>query len=112
MKTRLLIIVVFAMIPFVFLNVDASCVKQVGHADESCTPAELLEICHTLWSPSYDGSALGHVTRDIAIVNNFQSISTKFITGSGAAKILKNLDFKVEDVYTPPQFVIYSSFFQ
>lgn len=57
MKTRVLIIVVFALIPFVFLNVDASCDKQVGHADESCTPDELLEICHTLWSPSYDGSA-------------------------------------------------------
>src|SRR3989338_2083902 len=49
---------------------------------------------------------LGHVTRDIAIVNNFENISTKFITGSGAAKILKNLDFKVDDVYIPPQFII------
>lgn len=57
MKTRLLIIVVFALIPFVFINVYASCDKQVGHADESCTPDELLEICHTLWSPRYDGSA-------------------------------------------------------
>ena len=56
MKTRLLIIVVFAFVPFVFLNVEASCDKQVGHADESCTPAELLEICDTLWSPRYDGS--------------------------------------------------------
>lgn len=49
---------------------------------------------------------LGHVTRDIAIANNFESIATKFITGSGAAKILKNLDFKVDDVYIPPQFII------
>ncbi|MDH3203349.1 MAG: hypothetical protein OEL81_01565 [Nitrosopumilus sp.] len=56
MKTRLLIIFTFALIPFVFPNVDASCDKQVGHADESCTPAELLEICDTLWSPRYDGS--------------------------------------------------------
>jgi hypothetical protein len=56
MKTRLLIIIVFALIPFVFLNVDASCDKNVGSADESCTPAELLEICDTLWSPRYDGS--------------------------------------------------------
>ena len=49
---------------------------------------------------------LGHVTRDIAIANNFESITTKFITGNGAAKILKNLDFKVDDVYIPPQFII------
>ncbi len=49
---------------------------------------------------------LGHVTRDIAIANNFENITTKFITGSGAAKILKNLNFKVEDVYTPPSFII------
>ncbi|HSA76497.1 MAG TPA: UDP-glucuronosyltransferase, partial [Nitrosarchaeum sp.] len=49
---------------------------------------------------------LGHVTRDIAIANNFENISTKFITGSSATKILKNLDFKVEDVYIPPSFII------
>ena len=49
---------------------------------------------------------LGHVTRNIAIANNFEDISTKFVTGSGAAKILKNLDFKVDDGYIPPQFII------
>jgi len=49
---------------------------------------------------------LGHVTRDIAIANNFESISTKFVTGNGAAKILKNLDFKVENAYIPPQFIV------
>jgi UDP-N-acetylglucosamine--N-acetylmuramyl-(pentapeptide) pyrophosphoryl-undecaprenol N-acetylglucosamine transferase len=49
---------------------------------------------------------LGHVTRDIAIVNNFENNVTNFITGSGAAKILKNLDFKVQDVYNPPSFII------
>ena len=49
---------------------------------------------------------LGHVTRDIAIANNFENISTKFVTGSGATKILKNLDFKVEDIYIPPQFIV------
>ncbi|MHA7648056.1 glycosyltransferase [Nitrosopumilus sp. S4] len=49
---------------------------------------------------------LGHVTRDIAIANNFQNISTNFVTGSGAAKILKNLDFNVQDVYHPPDFII------
>ena len=49
---------------------------------------------------------LGHVTRDIAIVKNFQKLSTNFITGSGAAKILKNLEFNVIDAYNPPSFVI------
>jgi UDP-N-acetylglucosamine--N-acetylmuramyl-(pentapeptide) pyrophosphoryl-undecaprenol N-acetylglucosamine transferase len=49
---------------------------------------------------------LGHVTRDIAIVNNFGNISTNFTTGSGAAKILKKMDLKVQDVYNPPSFVV------
>lgn len=49
---------------------------------------------------------LGHVTRDIAIVNNFENISTNFITGSGAAKILKKLDYTVQDAYNPPSFII------
>jgi UDP-N-acetylglucosamine--N-acetylmuramyl-(pentapeptide) pyrophosphoryl-undecaprenol N-acetylglucosamine transferase len=49
---------------------------------------------------------LGHVTRDIAIVNNFKNISPNFVTGSGAAKILKKLNFKVQDVYNPPSFII------
>ncbi len=49
---------------------------------------------------------LGHVTRDIAIESNFQNISAKFVTGSGAAKILKDLGFKVEDKYIPPQFIV------
>ena len=49
---------------------------------------------------------LGHVTRDIAIVNNFENISINFITGGGAAKILKKLNYKVQDVYNPPSFII------
>ena len=49
---------------------------------------------------------LGHVTRDIAIANNFENISINFVSGSGAAKILKNLDFKVQDVYNPPAFIV------
>ncbi len=49
---------------------------------------------------------LGHVTRDIAIANNFENILTNFVSGSGAAKILKNLDFKVQDLYNPPSFIV------
>ena len=49
---------------------------------------------------------LGHVTRDIAIVNGFENIETSFVTGKGAAKILKNMNFKVHDVYKPPSFIV------
>ena len=49
---------------------------------------------------------LGHVTRDIAIVNNFENISINFITGSAAAEILKKLNYKIQDVYNPPSFII------
>ena len=49
---------------------------------------------------------LGHVTRDIAIVDNFKDISVNFVTGNGAAKILKKLDHKVQDVYNPPLFIV------
>ena len=49
---------------------------------------------------------LGHITRDIAIRNNFQNITTNFVTGSGAAKILKKLEIQVDDVYNPPSFVV------
>ena len=41
---------------------------------------------------------LGHVTRDIAIANNFENISTKFVTGSGATKILKNLEYSDDKI--------------
>lgn len=50
---------------------------------------------------------LGHITRDIAVVNNFENdIRTSFVTGSGAAEILKKLNFTVKDAYNPPSFVI------
>jgi UDP-N-acetylglucosamine--N-acetylmuramyl-(pentapeptide) pyrophosphoryl-undecaprenol N-acetylglucosamine transferase len=49
---------------------------------------------------------LGHVTRDIAIVNNLKDISINFVTGSGAAKILKKLEYKVNDIYNPPSFIV------
>lgn len=49
---------------------------------------------------------LGHATRDIAIANNFTDFSLKFVTGSGAAKIIENSDFEVEDIYNPPNFIV------
>ena len=49
---------------------------------------------------------LGHITRDIAIKNNFHNITTNFVTGSGAAKILKKLEIQVNDAYSPPSFIV------
>ncbi len=49
---------------------------------------------------------LGHVTRDIAIVKNLKDFSFNFFTGSGAAKILKKINYNVNDVYNPPSFVV------
>lgn len=49
---------------------------------------------------------LGHVTKDIAIADNFESTLTNFVTGSGEAKILKNLDFIIQNAYNPPSFIV------
>ena len=49
---------------------------------------------------------LGHITRDIAIASNFVGISTNFITGNGAAKLLKKMNLPVYDVYNPPSFIV------
>jgi len=61
-----------------------------------------MNVCDFFSSPI----GLGHVTRDIAIVNNLKDISINFITGSGAAKILKKLEYKVNDIYNPPSFSV------
>ena len=61
-----------------------------------------MNVCDFFSSPI----GLGHVTRDIAIVNNLKNISINFVTGSGAAKILKKLEYKVDDIYNPPSFIV------
>ena len=61
-----------------------------------------MSVCNFFSSPI----GLGHVTRDIAIANKFEDITTNFVTGSGAAKILRNLEFNVQDVYNPPSFIV------
>ena len=48
---------------------------------------------------------LGHATRDIAIAMNLD-LTVKFVTGSGAAKIIKDSEMIVEDVYRPPDFIV------
>ena len=61
-----------------------------------------MNVCDFFSSPI----GLGHVTRDIAIVNNLEGISINFVTGNGAAQILKKLDYKIENVYNPPSFIV------
>ena len=61
-----------------------------------------MNVCDFFSSPI----GLGHVTRDIAIVNNLEDISINFVTGSGATQILRKLDYKLEDVYNPPSFIV------
>ena len=61
-----------------------------------------VNVCDFFSSPI----GLGHVTRDIAIVNNLKNISINFVTGSGAAEILRKLDYKIDDVYNPPSFIV------
>ena len=61
-----------------------------------------VNVCDFFSSPI----GLGHVTRDIAIVKNLKNISINFVTGSGAAKILRKLEYKVDDIYNPPSFIV------
>ena len=50
---------------------------------------------------------LGHVTRDIAIVNNFENVSMKFCYRKQCCKnSKKNRLCKTQDVYNPPSFII------
>ena len=49
---------------------------------------------------------LGHITRDIAIVNNFKNSKINFVTGGGAAKILQKLNISADNVYNPPSFIV------
>lgn len=47
---------------------------------------------------------LGHATRDVAIADFLDKTSTKFVTGIGAAKLISECGFLVNDRYTPPNF--------
>ena len=55
---------------------------------------------------------LGHVTRDLAIVQHLEGISTKFVSGNAAAKFLEQLQFDVNDAYIPPQFIVENGLLQ
>ena len=39
-------------------------------------------------------------------MKNMKNISVNFVTGSGAAKMLKKLNYKINDVYKPPSFIV------
>ena len=47
---------------------------------------------------------LGHATRDVAIADFLNKAATKFVTGVGAAKLISEYGFLVNDIYTPPNF--------
>lgn len=47
---------------------------------------------------------LGHATRDVAIAEFLNKATTKFVTGVGAAKLISEYGFLVNDIYTPPNF--------
>lgn len=47
---------------------------------------------------------LGHATRDVAIAEFLNKTTTKFVTGVGAAKLISEYGFLVDDKYKPPNF--------
>lgn len=47
---------------------------------------------------------LGHATRDVAVAEFLNKASTKFVTGSGAAKLISEYGYTVRDDYSPPSF--------
>ena len=47
---------------------------------------------------------LGHATRDIAIAQHLENISTLFVSGASAADLFKKYGYNVKNVYTPSQF--------
>lgn len=55
---------------------------------------------------------LGHATRDIAIADYLREFSLKFVTGSGAAKIIQESNFQIEDRYKPPNFIVKNGLLQ
>ncbi len=47
---------------------------------------------------------LGHATRDVAISQNLDDVSKKFVSGSMATKLISQYGFEVDDLYKPPPF--------
>lgn len=55
---------------------------------------------------------LGHATRDIAIAQFFDKISSRFVTGRGAAELISEYGFSTIDVYDPPNFNVQNGVLQ
>jgi UDP-N-acetylglucosamine--N-acetylmuramyl-(pentapeptide) pyrophosphoryl-undecaprenol N-acetylglucosamine transferase len=49
---------------------------------------------------------LGHATRDVAISQNLDSISKRFVSGDPASKFISQNGFDVDNLYKPPPFQI------
>ncbi|HJW19659.1 MAG TPA: glycosyltransferase [Candidatus Nitrosotalea sp.] len=49
---------------------------------------------------------LGHATRDVAIAQNLDGISKRFVSGIGAARLINQYGFDVDDLYRPPPFEV------
>lgn len=55
---------------------------------------------------------LGHATRDVAVVKQLEDISVKFVTGIGAAELIRKYGYDVKNVYNPPNFEVENGFLQ
>lgn len=49
---------------------------------------------------------LGHATRDIAISQNLDGVTKRFVSGGGAPKLILQNGFDVDNLYKPPPFQI------
>ena len=49
---------------------------------------------------------LGHATRDVAISQNLDGISKKFVSGGMAPKLIFQYGFEVDNLYKPPPFQV------
>jgi UDP-N-acetylglucosamine--N-acetylmuramyl-(pentapeptide) pyrophosphoryl-undecaprenol N-acetylglucosamine transferase len=49
---------------------------------------------------------LGHATRDVAISQNLENISKRFVSGGAAPTLISQSGFDVEDLYRPPPFQV------
>ena len=65
------------------------------------SPKEILLTTITFFSSPI---GLGHATRDIAIAQHLENISTLFVSGVSAADLFKKYGYNVKNVYTPSQF--------
>lgn len=49
---------------------------------------------------------LGHATRDVAISQNLDGVTKRFVSGGGASKLISQNGFDVDNLYKPPAFQI------